>query len=39
MGVANRFLMDIPDMDNDVKNNIAKHMASVHLLVADESKR
>lgn len=39
MSVAKRFLMDIPDMDDSVKNNVAEHMAFVHLSVGDESKR
>ena len=39
IGVADRSLMEIPDIDAPLRQNIAEHMAFVHLQVAEESKR
>ena len=38
-GVAERSLMEIPDVDPKLRESIAQHMAYVHLSVAEESKR
>lgn len=39
IGVADRSLMEIPDIDAPLRQNIAEHMAFVHVQVAEESKR
>ena len=38
MSVAERFLVDIPDTDTELRENIAQHMAFAHLSVAQSSK-
>ena len=37
MAVANRFVADIPDLDDKVKESLAQHMAFVHTAVGDAS--
>ena len=37
MAVANRFVADIPDLDDKVKESLAQHMAFVHTSVGDAS--
>jgi dynein heavy chain len=39
VSVAKRFLVDIPDVDDGLRDSIAQHMAFVHLSVTEESKR
>ena len=38
VSVAERFLVDIPDTDSELRGNIAQHMAFTHLSVAQASK-
>jgi dynein heavy chain, axonemal len=37
VSVANRFLVEIPDIDDDVRSNMAAHMAYVHTEVTTAS--
>jgi len=37
LAVANRFVSDIPDLDDKVKESLAQHMAFVHTAVGDAS--
>lgn len=37
VSVANRFLVEIPDIDDEVRGNIASHMAFVHTEVTSAS--
>ena len=39
MSVAKRFLVDVPDVDDNLRESLAQHMAFVHLSVKEESKR
>ncbi len=39
VSVATRFLVDIPDVQADVRDSLALHMAFAHLAVADASQR
>ena len=39
MSVATRFLVDIPDVQADVRESLSLHMAFAHLAVADASQR
>ena len=39
VGVARRILSGIPEMSDELQDCISEHMASVHLTIADESKR
>ena len=38
VSVAQRFLVDIPDIEGDVRDTLAQHMAFAHLSVAEASK-
>lgn len=38
-GVAERSLMEVRNVDAQLRESIAQHMAFVHLSVAEESKR
>ena len=37
--MAKRFLVDIPDTDEELREGIAQHMAFAHLSVAEASKQ
>ena len=39
VSVATRFLVDIPDIQADVRDSLSLHMAFAHLAVADASQR
>lgn len=39
VSVATRFLVDIPDLRDDVRDSLSLHMAFAHLAVADASQR
>lgn len=39
VSVATRFLVDIPDIQAEVRGSLSLHMAFAHLAVADASQR
>ncbi len=39
VSVATRFLVDIPDIQAEVRDSLSLHMAFAHLAVADASQR